>query len=149
MEPSWFTITGCPVIVRRMHLCGDCIWLTCCISPTGPAPMHIGRPNTAGIRGPVPLPRNVKQRMSDDEPLVRKAPQAESPVVSDASSQAGTSAVVSAASFGWRRQISPVSAFRHAECHAGYRAVVFGRDSVVPIIACVPVINPLLGFSCL
>ena len=71
---------------------------------------------------PVPLPQNVKQRTSEDEPPVRKAPRAESPVVSDASSQDGTLAVVSSeeydalqvpqmcsASFGWRRQISPVS----------------------------------------
>ena len=70
---------------------------------------------------PVLLPRNVKQRTSDDEPPVCKAPRAESPVLSDASSQAGTSSVVSAeeydaplvpqmrsASFSWRRHISPV-----------------------------------------
>ena len=31
---------------------------------------------------PVPLPQNVKQRTSDDDPPVRKATQAESPVVS-------------------------------------------------------------------
>ena len=61
MEPSWFTITGCPVNVRHRHLCGDRIWLTCCISPTGPAPMHIGRPNATGIRGPGPIRRQINR----------------------------------------------------------------------------------------
>ena len=55
MEPSWFTITGCSVIVLRMHLCVDHLWLTCCTSPTIPEPMHSGRPNVAGIRGPGPV----------------------------------------------------------------------------------------------
>ena len=97
--------------------------------------MHIGRPKRSRNSGtgsrsssgqPVPLPRNVKQHMSDDEPPVRKAPRAESPVVSDMSSQAGTSADISAGeydapqvaqmrstSFGWRH-ISPVSLPRFA-----------------------------------
>ena len=44
---------------------------------------------------PVPLPRNVKQRTSDVEPPVRKAPWAESSVVADELPPSETSAVVS------------------------------------------------------
>ena len=71
---------------------------------------------------PVPLPQNSKQRTSDGDPPVHKAPRAEFPVVPDDSSPASTSAVVSAdkdsapqvpriylASLGWRRPILPVS----------------------------------------
>ena len=42
MEPSWFTIIGCSVIVQRMHL------------------LRGSSPDL-----PVPLPRNAKQRTSD------------------------------------------------------------------------------------
>ena len=58
--------------------------------------MHIGWPNVDGIRGPGPVRCQINLFRSDDDPPVRKASRAEFPVMSDESSQAGTSAVVSA-----------------------------------------------------
>ena len=69
-----------------------------------------------------PLPPNTTQRTSDEDPLVRKAPRAVSPVMPDKSALAGTSAVVSTDKYsapqvsrmcsvpsGWRRPILPAS----------------------------------------
>ena len=111
MEPSWFTIIGCSVIVQRMHL------------------LRGSSPDL-----PVPLPRNAKQRTSD--------------VAADELSLSDTSAVVSAEEHGApQASIITVSTFRHAACLAGYRAVIFGHDSEVSIIARLPIIDPMFGFG--
>ena len=68
--------------------CANAIWAT-----------NRSRNSGTGSRSspdlPVPLPRNIKQRTSDVDPPVRKAPWAESPVVADELSPSETSAVVS------------------------------------------------------
>ena len=107
---------------------------------------------------PVPLPQNVMQRTSDVDPPVRKA---ESPVVADELSPSDTSAVVSAeeysalqvpimrsASFGWRPPILPVSLpFPRFATHPV--APDIGRNSEVSVIARLPVVDPIFGFSCI